>query len=104
MLGLSDDVDVAALPAIQSAVDQAIDGGAQRLIIDLSQVASIDSHGVGLLNAIISQCRNAGVLLALAALAPEIRDHLTSAVGIADNVKVYALLEEARSAVGADAL
>ena len=90
-------------PAIQSAVDEAIDGGAQRLIIDLSQVSSIDSHGIGLLNAVILQCRTANVLLGLAASAHELRDHLTSADAIADNVKVYASLELARNAIGADA-
>jgi len=96
ILGLAGDLDVAALPSVQSAVDQALNAGCERLIVDLSQVDSVDANGAGLLGATQSQCVSADVALVLVVPHTELRDRLDHA-GVG-NVTIVNSLDRARNA------
>jgi anti-anti-sigma factor len=66
--------------AFQEEVRQRIAGGATGVIIDLSDVAKMDSAGIGILVAIMWSASNAGGKLVLAALSPKVRDLLSIAM------------------------
>ncbi len=97
ILGLAGHLDLAALPSVASAVDQAIDGGASRVVLDLGQVDSIDSAGMGLLTTIRAQCATASVELALASRHSELRDHVARAD---KTLMVHSSLDDACAALG----
>lgn len=97
IIGLAGNLDLAALPSVSSAVDLAIDGGASGLVLDLSQVDSIDSAGMGLLTTVRSQCGTANVSLELAASHEALRNH----VALADrSLTVHNSLDDACAALG----
>ncbi len=47
-LALSGELDIATAPALQGAVETALAGGAQRLLIDLAGLSFVDSSGLRL--------------------------------------------------------
>lgn len=43
------EIDLASSPELRRALDEALDGGAQELVLDLGRVGFIDSSGLGVL-------------------------------------------------------
>lgn len=97
ILGLAGDLDLGSLPSVSSAIDQAIDEGTQQIVVNLSQVDSIDSAGFGLLTTVTAQCKSADVDIALVATQPELRNHIVTSNA---SLIVFDSLDEATSATG----
>lgn len=95
-IGLAGDLDLAALPSVSSAIDQAIDGTPRGLVLNLSQTNSIDSSGVGLLSSFETQCRQANIMSAIVASPPELRTYLGGSIR---DLVVYASVDAACAAL-----
>lgn len=63
--------------ALRNAVHQAIESGAKNLLINLQQVSTIDSSGVGELVSAYTTATNRGILLKLVNLPDKVADILT---------------------------
>ena len=46
---VGDEVDVASAPELRTCLNQTIDAGSRRLVVDLRQVTFLDSEGLGVL-------------------------------------------------------
>lgn len=78
IISVSGDVDVSALPSLVSAVDRAVSESATALVVDLGEVASIDSIGMSLISGLPAQCARVGSRCAVSAPNPEVRGYLES--------------------------
>jgi anti-anti-sigma factor len=87
-------ISFASAPVFREAVDAA---PAPRLIIDLTEVPSIDSVAVGVLVRAFVSCHKAGRRLALAGLAPRVRNVL-QLTGIDPLFEIYPTVEDAERA------
>gem|GEM_PF-5111206 len=76
IVSVSGDVDVAALPSLRSALDRAVSQGATGVVLDLGEVDSIDSMGMGLVLGLDSQCERWGSLCAVSVSNADVRTHL----------------------------
>ena len=63
--------------ALRNAVQQAIESGAKNLLINLQQVSTIDSSGVGELVSAYTTATNRGIRLKLVNLPDKVADILT---------------------------
>lgn len=63
--------------ALRNAVQDAVNGGANKVVINLADVSTIDSSGVGELVSAYTTATNRGARLKLANLPPKITDVLT---------------------------
>jgi anti-sigma B factor antagonist len=63
--------------ALRDAVHNALGGGAQKLLLNLQGVSTIDSSGVGELVSSYTSATNRGAKIKLANLPPKINDILT---------------------------
>jgi anti-sigma B factor antagonist len=62
---------------LRDAVHRALAGGSQKLVLNLKDVTTIDSSGVGELVSSYTSARNRGGAVKLASLPPKINDILT---------------------------
>ena len=76
ILSVSGDVDVAALPSLRSALDRAVSEGAAAIVLDLGEVDSIDSMGMGIVSGLGSQCERAGSSCAISVSNLDVRRYL----------------------------
>ena len=76
IVSVSGDVDVAALPSLQSALDRSLLVGATAIVLDLGEVDSIDSMGLALVSGLSSQCARADSLSAVSVSNPDVRSYL----------------------------
>ncbi|MFL6198649.1 MAG: STAS domain-containing protein [Thermoanaerobaculia bacterium] len=67
----------AAEEALRDAVHRVLGGGAQKLLLNLKDVSTIDSSGVGELVSSYTSATNRGAKIKLANLPPKINDILT---------------------------
>lgn len=63
--------------ALRDAVQNALSGGTQKLVLNLRDVSTIDSSGVGELVSSYTHATNRGAKIKLANLPPKINDILT---------------------------
>lgn len=66
------EVDVATAPALRDGLDQAVDGDAGSVIVDLTGVTFIDSTGLGVLIGVRKRCLDAGRDLRVVVTEPRI--------------------------------
>ncbi|QNN53000.1 STAS domain-containing protein [Nocardioides mesophilus] len=59
VLRLDGRLNMVAAPRLKTAVESAVDGGAPRVVVDLSDVAFMDSSGLGALIAALKRTRQA---------------------------------------------
>jgi anti-sigma B factor antagonist len=62
---------------LRDAVLQAINSGAKKIVVNLAEVTTIDSSGVGELVSCYARATNAGAKLKLINLPPKVQDVLT---------------------------
>ena len=70
---LSGELDAATATEVVSLLDREIEGGANRLVLDLGRVAYIDSSGLGALVKVLKKARSVGGDVRLAGLEPDVR-------------------------------
>lgn len=78
IVSVSGDVDVSALPSLQSALDRSLFGGAAAIVLDLGEVDSIDSMGLALVSGLPSHAARADLSCAMSVSNPEVRAYLDS--------------------------
>ena len=65
-------LNMVAAPALRSAIEHAVDGGAPRVVVDLAGAGFVDSSGLGALIAGLKKARQAGgdlrIVIRIAAL------------------------------------
>jgi anti-sigma B factor antagonist len=59
LLTLSGRLNMVAAPRLKAAIDEAVEGGSHRLVVDLGRVAFMDSSGLGALIAGLKKTRQA---------------------------------------------
>jgi len=98
VLELNGDLDVSSAPTLQAALQEIIDQGGQRVIVDLSDVPFMDSSGLGVLVAAHRRMTAIGGQLALANPAPTLQKvfELTRTNRL---FKVYDSVEDAMEAL-----
>lgn len=67
------ELDLATAPAFRQSLVDAIDSGAVRVVVDMSEVTFIDSTGLGVLVGAIKRARASGAELVALSAAPSIR-------------------------------
>ena len=67
------EVDLSTAPALKQALLETIEGGARRVLVDLSHATFIDSTTLGVLMGAVKRLRPAGGELAIACNDPNIR-------------------------------
>ena len=79
ILGLIGDLDLASVPVVRSAAIEAAADGWSAIVVDLTEVAFIDSAGMGSLIGIRRRCRAAGGDCVLARTSDEVARQLAHA-------------------------
>jgi anti-sigma B factor antagonist len=69
-------VDLATVPTVQDRLQEALDGGAQAVVMDFTQVRLIDSTGLGLLAWLHQVLEQRGGRVAVAGAPPIVRQAL----------------------------
>jgi anti-sigma B factor antagonist len=88
------EVDLSTAPALKEALLQTIEGGARRVLVDLSHATFIDSTTLGVLMGAVKRLRPAGGELAIACNDPNIRKIFE--ITLLDRIfEIYATPEEA---------
>ena len=62
--------------ALREAIQGALDAGSQRVVVNLKEVSTIDSSGIGELVSAYTSASNRGAKLALISLPPKVQDIL----------------------------
>ena len=78
-LDLAGDLDMSATFALEPVLDRVLADGPRRLVLDLEDVAFVDSSGLGLLIATHERATGADVDMAITGAGPEIQRVLTIA-------------------------
>lgn len=73
LVRMSGELDAAASPRLNEALDRLLTDGRRRLVLDLEEVMLIDSSGLSALVRLLKQVRGQGGRLGLAALQPPVR-------------------------------
>jgi len=81
--------------ALREAVHQALDAGAKNILVDLSEVSTIDSSGIGELVSAYTTVANRGGKLRLMKLPPKVTDILQ----ITQLIQVFDVFEDENEAV-----
>ncbi len=84
------DLDVDRVPVVRSSIDQLVSEGCKRVVLNMSQVAYVDSAGMGLIIAETRKMREHGALLSLTNVSQRVMRALSIA-RIVDMVPVSAL-------------
>ena len=71
-LRLDGRLNMVAAPRLKTAIDEAVDGGRPRIVVDLSEVSFMDSSGLGALIAGLKRARQASGDLRIAGVAPQV--------------------------------
>jgi anti-sigma B factor antagonist len=66
-------LNMVAAPRLRSAIDDAVDSGSARLVVDLSGTSFVDSSGLGALVAGLKRTRQAGGDLRIAGATDQVR-------------------------------
>jgi len=76
IISVSGDVDVAALPSLQSAIDRSFSEGAMAMVLDLGEVDSIDLMGLSLVSRFGTRCERSGSGRAISVPKGDVRSYL----------------------------
>lgn len=66
-------LNMVAAPGLRNAIDEAVDGGHEHVVVDLGATSFIDSSGLGALVAGLKKARQAGGDLRIAAPGEQVR-------------------------------
>jgi anti-sigma B factor antagonist len=91
------EIDVATAPEFHAALAQLIGGGAEILIVDMSEVSFIDSTGLGVLVSAEKESRAAGHELRLVVTQP----HVTKLLALTGLDEVFTVVSSPQDAVKA---
>lgn len=85
--------------ALREAIHGALDAGARKILVNLKEVSTIDSSGIGELVAAYTSASNRGAKLALISLPPKVQDilQITQLVTVFD---IFGNEDEAVSSIG----
>lgn len=81
--------------AVRNAIQQALDSGAKKILIEMSGVTTIDSSGIGELVSAYTTTSNHGGRLKLCCLPPKITDMLT----ITQLITVFEVYDDEEEAI-----
>lgn len=92
VLEVAGDLVVSNMGALEAAIDQALDAGALRLVLDLASIGHVDTPGLGLLYRLHRRCEGAGGALLVAGLPERFVDlvrklRLEDRMGFTDGVQ-----------------
>jgi anti-anti-sigma factor len=92
VLEVAGDMVVSNMSALEAAIDQTLDAGALRLVLDLTAIGHVDTPGLGLLYRLHRRCEGAGGTLLVAGLPDRFTDlvrklRLVERMGFADDVQ-----------------
>lgn len=96
VLEVAGDLVVSNLSLLESVVDEALDAGALRVVLDLGDLGHVDTPGLALLYRLQRRCEGAGGGLAVAGL-PERFSELTRKLLLDEHVPFVRSVEEARA-------
>ena len=65
VLTMGSDLDVTTVPRVRRAIDEAVDGGCLRIILNMAGASYVDSAGMGLIVSELKHLRSLGGLLSL---------------------------------------
>lgn len=71
------DLDVLAAPALKRSLEELIDGGCRRVVINMANAGYVDSAGMGAIICELKRMRQAGGLISLTNVAPRVYQALT---------------------------
>ena len=72
VLPLDADLDVRSVPRIEAQINQLIESGCRRIILNMARANYIDSFGMGMLFAQVRRMRALGGLISLTGVSPEV--------------------------------
>lgn len=72
LLPLEGDLDVRSVPQVKRVVAQLINNGCRRVVLNMGKVGYVDSAGVGLLLFLVRTMREAGGLLSITDVSPQL--------------------------------
>ena len=72
LLPVDGDLDVTAVATLRASIDQLIDGGCRRIVLNMAAVGFVDSAGMGLIFREIRKMRSSGGLLSLVNVTPPV--------------------------------
>ncbi len=98
LLVVCGEVDIYTSPQLHEALDEAVDGGARHLLVDLSEVAFIDSTGLGVLIGATKQLQLRGGALVIVCPQEKIR-RVFQITALDQILAMHASREEALSTV-----
>ena len=67
------ELDLRVTPELQDRIDSAIEGGAERIVVDLSGVTFVDSMALGVLLGAVNRLRRRGGIVRLVVPSPDLR-------------------------------
>lgn len=102
VIDLAGGVDIYSAPQFKDVLLKGIDGGARRVIVDLTNVTFIDSTGLGVLVTGAKRVRSQGVSFAIVSSAPNIRG-IFEITGLDRLYSMYATRTEALRATSGEA-
>lgn len=98
VITVAGEIDLFTAPDVRTAASDALDAGAQRIVVDLTGVRFLDSTGLGVLIGILKRLRPAGGQLAIVNTNPSTAATF-SITGLDDVLRIVPTREAALSAV-----
>jgi anti-anti-sigma factor len=97
VVAVKGDLDTASAPQMKQALDDLLDGGKTRLVVDLGGVGYIDSAGLGELVRAMKRARDASGDVRVCALAGDVR-RIFEMTRLSEGMAVYPTRREALAA------
>jgi anti-sigma B factor antagonist len=97
LVAVGGELDMSAAPELRACIDRAIEDGAVRLVMDLTEATFIDSTGIGALMAGVQRLRSAGGSLELACDQPNLL-RIFEIVGLHQQLSIHTSTDAALAA------
>ena len=95
VLSVRGEIDVSTAPELKRAIEESIDSGHNRIVIDLAQTESLDSAALGVLIGAIRRLRSSDGALALAS----INDNVAKTFEITGLDQIFTILPSREAAL-----